>query len=66
MASTEEQGRIDSSVLWRAGKARLLRLIRENETLRENLKKQQRVLLKMMQDQYFLFERLLNHEKPQK
>ncbi len=44
-------------------RGRLLSLIRVNETLRTELKRQRNKLLTANQDQYFLFERLRNHEK---
>lgn len=46
-----------------SSKRRLLDLIRANETLKEELKRHQIQLLKIVQDNYFLHERLLPHEK---
>ena len=48
-----------------SGKRRRLDLTRANETLKEELKRHQMKLLKIVQDNYFLHERLLPHEKKQ-
>ena len=47
----------------RRQRRRLLELIRVNETLRFELRRQRNKLLTANQDQYFLFERLRNYEK---
>ena len=47
----------------RRQRRRLLELIRVNETLRAELRRQRNKLLTANQDQYFLFERLRNYEK---
>ena len=47
----------------RRQRRRLLELIRVNETLRSELRRQRNKLLTANQDQYFLFERLRNYEK---
>ena len=47
----------------RRQRRRLLELIRVNETLRLELRRQRNKLLTANQDQYFLFERLRNYEK---
>ena len=47
----------------RLQRRRLLELIRVNETLRPELRRQRNKLLTANQDQYFLFERLRNYEK---
>ena len=49
---------------YRKLKVHLLEAIRSNELLKEELKRYQRLLLRLNQDKFFLFERLLSYEKP--
>jgi hypothetical protein len=60
----EVEGEGDVACLDLRGQRRtLLDLIRTNEMLKRELKRQRNKLLSSNQDQYFLFERLRNHEK---
>ncbi len=72
-SSDEEESKLDSETIgqlqvakrqYRHLKTNLHQVIRENEILREELKKHQRKLLRLNRDKYFLFERLLAYEKP--
>ena len=45
-------------------KCKLFQSIKENEILTDELRRQQRKLLRLNRDKYFLFERLLTYEKP--
>merc|ERR1711936_1250378 len=49
---------------YRRLKFNLLQSIKENEILTDELRRQQRKLLRLNRDKYFLFERLLAYEKP--
>jgi len=45
-------------------KCKLFQSIKENEILTDELRRQQRKLLRLNRDKYFLFERLISYEKP--
>ena len=55
---------IEAKKQYRDLKMKLLQSIKENEILTDELRRHQRKLLRLNRDKYFLFERLLSHEKP--